>query len=95
MYISQPTSFYYRINDFVLEASPAEWCNTRDSQLTGPFQPFIDNWPRTDASSAYGSVRGEIHGVCNVHVYYSNNLSFYIVCSITHIISKVVTPFRE
>ena len=95
MYISQPTSFYYRINDFVLKASLAQWCNTRDSQLTGPFQPFIDNWPRTDVSSAYGSVRREIHKVCNVHVYYSTNLSFYIVCSITHIINKVVTPFRE
>ena len=95
MYISQPTQFYYRINDLVLVASPAELCNTKDGQLTGPFHPFIDNWPRTDASSAYGSVRGEIHGVCNVHVYYSNNLSFYIGCSITPIISEVVTSSRE
>ena len=95
MYISQPTQFYYRINDLVLVASPAELCNTKDGQLTDPFQPFIDNWPRTDTSSASGSIRGDIHRVCNVHVYYNTNLSIYIVCSITHIISKVVTPFRE
>ena len=93
-YINQPTSFYYGIKDLILETSPAELCNKKDGQLTGPFRPFIDNWPRTDALSAYGLVRGELHGVCNVHVYYSSNLSFYIVCSITHIISKVVTPFR-
>ena len=37
MYISQPTSFYYRIKDLVMEASPAELCTTEDGQLTGPF----------------------------------------------------------
>ena len=94
-YISQPTPFYDRIKDLVLDASPAELCNMKGGQLAGLFRLFRDNWPRTDGLSVYGSVRGEIHGVCNVHVYYSNNLSFYIVCSITHIISKVVTPFRE
>ena len=76
MCISQPTSFYYRIKELVLEASPAELCNTKDGQLTGLFRPFMDNWLRTDASSAYGSVRGEIHWVCNVHIYCSTNLSF-------------------
>ena len=78
-----------------METSPAELCNTKDGQLTGLFRPFIDNLPRTDTSSAYGSVRGEIHGVCNVHVYCSTNLSFYIVCNITHIISKVVTRLEN
>ena len=86
MYISQPPSFYFRIKDLVLEASPAELCYTKDGQLTWPFRPFKDNWPRTDALSAYGSVRGEIHGVCNehVHVYYITNLSFYICYAALH-----------
>ena len=61
MYISQPTSFYYRIKELVLEASSAELCNTKDGQLTGLFRPFIDNWPRIDTLSAYSSVRGEIN----------------------------------